>query len=443
MEYVITKSGNWGQIYPVPEGKLAATLDKYMSYERQNAQFMPNKEWAIVHLYRRKTGRFNYGLKYIAKAIFEKYCSTVPGNTYKFTYIPILTTHINYDSERSLRPYQRDAIHALIQNYGGIIDMSCGSGKTFTLINYFKIMGLKTLLICPTKDIFKQWEEYKLPNLTVSTFQNPKLKLKGVMEAYDIVAFDECHRLPSKTILGLAMSTKTDCILVGCSATVSEKAKMREDGEDLKIFAALGRIVYKIGRKELIAQGYLANAHVLYLKPKFQTKGRFMSYPEVYDKEIVHNEDRNNLAVSATLAEIQNNRKILILVSTIAHGEIMLAKFESFKDIKSVFMNGQSKDRNRDISQYDVIIATTIYDEGKDVPSIDTVILLGSGKSKIRVTQRVGRALRVKPDGREAIIYDFDDSPVKYLKQQYLSRRKQLEEEFEVFEVDDQQKLKV
>jgi superfamily II DNA or RNA helicase len=437
MEYVINKQGNWGQIYPVPEGKLAFTLDKYMSYERPGKQFMPNPEWAQVHLYRAKTGRFPWGLKYIVKAIFEKYCNTVPGQSYKINFLPILVTHIAYDPMRSLRPYQREAIHALIGNYGGIIVLPTGSGKTLTLIEYLKIMGMKALVLVPTIDIRRQWDEYKLPNVTVSTYQNPKLKLKGVMESFDILVCDECHHASAKTIYNLAMSTKTDAIIIGCSATIN-----REDGEDLKVYGALGRIIYKISRRELIDQGFLANARVVYLKPKFQTDGKYMDYQKVYNLEIIHNESRNNLIISAALADARNQRKILILVSTIEHGEIILGKLEPFKDIKTIFMNGQSKNRGQDMSKWNIIIATSIYDEGYNLPSLDTLILAGSGKSKIKVTQRVGRVLRVKPDGRTAIIYDFIDTP-KFLKRQYQTRRKQLGEEFEVFEVDEQSKLKL
>ena len=50
MVYTINKSGNYGIITPIPIGSLANTLDKYLQYERQGKQFMPNPFWAIVHL---------------------------------------------------------------------------------------------------------------------------------------------------------------------------------------------------------------------------------------------------------------------------------------------------------------------------------------------------------------------------------------------------------
>lgn len=101
-------------------------------------------------------------------------------------------------------------------------------------------------------------------------------------------------------------------------------------------------------------------------------------------------------------------------------------------------MNGKSKDRDQDMSVYDIIIATSIYDEGYNLPSLDCIILAGAGKSGIKLTQRIGRVLRPKLDGRPAHIYDFIDG-IKFLRQHYLKRRKLLELEFEI--VEDQQIL--
>lgn len=323
----------------------------------------------------------------------------------------------------------------LVLRRNNSIFITGNSGKTKTIMDYLKMLNLKTLVLVPTKDIRKQWQDYRVPNVTVSTYANPKLRIKGVMESFDIVVCDECHHASAKTIYQLMMLTKTDVILIGASATIK-----REDGEDLKVHGALGRIIYTITRKELIEQGYLANARVIYLKPKFQTTGKYMHYQEVYNLEIIRNEHRNNLVVSAAMADAQNQRKILILVSTIEHGEILYDKLKLFTELKTIFMNGQSKNRDQDMSKWDIIIATSIYDEGYDLPSLDTLILAGSGKSKIKVTQRVGRVLRVKPDGRTAVIYDFVDTP-KYLRQQYMTRRSQLGQDFEVYEIDEQKRL--
>ena len=67
------------------------------------------------------------------------------------------------------------------------------------------------------------------------------------------------------------------------------------------------------------------------------------------------------------------------------------------------------------------LIATTLADEGLDIPSLDCLILAGGGKSATRAYQRIGRALRPAPDKEEAAILDFFDR-APYLQEHSLER---------------------
>lgn len=48
------------------------------------------------------------------------------------------------------------------------------------------------------------------------------------------------------------------------------------------------------------------------------------------------------------------------------------------------------------------VVAPTVLDEGIDVPDIDLAIVMGGSKSRRQMIQRMGRVLRLKPDGRKA-----------------------------------------
>lgn len=441
MDYVINKKGNYGVISPVPSGGLAGTLDKYLQYKRQGAQWMSHPEWAVVHLYRHKTGSFPWGLIKLVEKIMYAWCKK-HNESYdnKYKYEVAILKEI---SSPKLRDYQNEAVHELIKHNGGVLCIPTGGGKTITIIEYLKLMDMVSLVIVPTLDIKKQWEEHNLRGLTVSTYQNPKLKDKAFLEPYQIICFDEAHHVSAKSIYSIAMKTETSTILIGISATLK-----REDGEDMKIQAALGDIVYEITRKELIAQGWLCNAEVRYLQPLFDMSGatRFMTYQEVYASQIVNNKYRNTQIVQTALKEYRNKSKTLILVTQVEHGEKLFSELEASTfwgglmglAPKVVFMNGKSKDRNRDMNQYDIIVATGIYDEGYNLPSLDCLILAAGGKSSIKLTQRIGRVLRIKPEGKGAIIYDFKDT-IKYLKTHYIKRRKILENEFNVSDYTDEE----
>ena len=423
--YLINKYWNYGKITPLPIGMLAIQLDKELQYTRQGAQFMPNPQWAIVRLYNKNKGTFPWGLLDRVEKILQRYNSKME-SSYKIIYnqspqelkpMPI-----------TLRPYQVNAVKALI-NSGGILCMPTGAGKTLVVCEYLKLYpNLRSIVVVPTIDIRTQWQSYNVPNMFVTTYQNPQLKTEKYMEQFDIHVYDECHHVAAKSLYTLAMKCKTTAKLIGCSATTN-----REDGEDMRIFGALGPIIYTVKREELIKGGYLANAKVFYKQPLFPNDGKYMTYQEVYVTDIVENDDRNSMIISTALEEAKNQRKILILVSQITHGEYL---YNQLKDThyQVVFMNGKVKDRNRDMTPYNIIIATSIYDEGYDLPTLDTIILAAGGKSSIKLTQRIGRVLRPKHDGRAARIFDFIDTP-KYLRKHYAKRREILEEDFDIEEI--------
>jgi superfamily II DNA or RNA helicase len=214
---------------------------------------------------------------------------------------------------------------------------------------------------------------------------------------------------------------------------------MREDGEDLKVEAALGKIVYSITRKELINDGYLNNAIVEYYEiPKLQNE-YFIDYHDAYEQYIVNNDYRNNKICELAIKEFKKNKKVLILVTQIAHYD-KIKELLLLYDNDLIAMNGQQSKKERKILMEDalkrnkcIVLATTIFDMGVDIPDLDVIVLGNSGKSFIRITQRIGRILRNKPGKEIGKIIDFKDN-CKWLFSHYKRRRKILEEDFEVIE---------
>lgn len=430
MIYTVRKWGNYGFINPLPTGILASTLSKYMSYKRQGAEFMPRPEWAIVKLYNVKKGCFPWGLRGVVYQILKKYCNELdPESSFK-TFETIEEPQPFLESFNTLRDYQKEAVMSLIKNNGGILCMPTGSGKTKTAIEYLKIMRKKALIIVPTLYLKEQWEKQieDLPYLKVLNHQSKECA--DLVKLSDIVVFDECHHLPARTIYKLAMSTKTDSLMVGLSATPT-----REDGETMRIFAAIGEIVFSVGRRELIEQGFLCDALVHYYKPIFDLKTDFSkTYAEIYDSQIVNNFSRNKLIVDKADYYAGKGFKVLVLITQIEHGQYI---FDSLQHNNKVFLHGSSKkeEREQDLTQFNIIVASNIFNEGVNLPDLEVLIIGSGGKSSIQLTQRIGRVLRPKTNGKRALIIDFVDTP-RYLKEHYRKRRGILEDEFEVLDYD-------
>jgi superfamily II DNA or RNA helicase len=275
-----------------------------------------------------------------------------------------------------------------------------------------------------TLDIKTQWERQvtDLPLVQIINYQSTLAT--ELAKVADIIVMDECHHASAKTIFNIAMKAKTDSILIGCSATPK-----REDGEDMKVTAALGEIVYQISRKDLIQQGFLANAKVSYFNASIiDTEEDFETYQEIYKKNIIENKHRNDLITTAAECYFAKGKKVLILVSQIEHGQYL---YDHINSIGKIFIHGSSSNRNEDVSKYGIVIASSIYDEGVDLPALDVIILAAGGKSSIKLTQRIGRVLRPCSGKEYSIIIDFIDN-CKYLVDHYKKRREILEEDFEV-----------
>ena len=423
----IRRYKNFGIISPVPDGRLATTLLKLMSYTRQGAEFMPNPEWAIIKLYSIKKGTFPWGFKKLVDKVMKQWCS-VPISNDSYVLDVKERKKLLSIKTNALRPYQNDAVRALYDNDGGLLQMPTGSGKTKTIIEWLKILDLPATVVVQTLDIKAQWNK-QIIGTKIRCINHQSKLVEQFVEESDVLVFDEAHHVAAKTIYTIAMKAKSDTIIAGCSATTK-----RDDGEDMRIQAAIGDVVYSISRRELIDQGFLADADVEYHTTSFDSsQDRVLNYAEIYKKHVVENVYRNAIIQNEVCVNILKGKKILILVSQIEHGQTI---FDNLPDYyNKIFLNGGSKKeiREQDLTQFDVIIATSIFDEGVDLPSLDVIILAAGGKSSVKLTQRVGRVLRPQ-EGKKALIIDFIDTP-KYLIEHYKRRRSILEVDFMVVEV--------
>ena len=56
------------------------------------------------------------------------------------------------------RRVQREAMDALLQSQGGILQLSCGGGKTVVALDYFARMGMPALIVVDTTQLVIQWQ---------------------------------------------------------------------------------------------------------------------------------------------------------------------------------------------------------------------------------------------------------------------------------------------
>ena len=415
-KYKLEQKGRWINISPEPELKLLRRLVRDFSYTKKGAEFMANPAWAQVKLYQPGRKRFPIGLLSSAERIFKEL-----GLDYEKQVNRAILSDLEQLSG-GLYDFQRSALRMLLIRSGGILQIPTGGGKTRTAIAAINSIKKKTLVVCPTVDLVNQWKKQVSDDVDVRTYQG--IKSKSYVQEFGLVIFDECHRVAAKTLQLIGLNLNEEAVTIGLSATPF----MRDD-DNLKVESVLGKVVYKISLRELINEGYLVDALVHYHKLDTMDTD-FMDYPMAYTNYITKNTERNCKIVEIAR---ESPGPVLILVKHIEHGKFLKEELEMYnQDV--VFLNGGSKKRDEKM-EHKIIIATSIFDEGIDIPRLETLIMGGGGKSAIKSTQRIGRVLRKHPGKGTANVHDFKDN-CKWLSGHYKERRQIYEQDFEVVDVE-------
>lgn len=282
-------------------------------------------------------------------------------------------------------------------------------------------------------------------NSPITTIVTEKKFIEDVEYVYDLsvednhnfiangIVVSNCHHIPSNTVSEVSRYCKNAYYRIGVSAT-----PWRDAGDDLLIDAVLSKRKPEssINASKLIKLGYLVPCTIYFVPIKQQFKGK--NYHKVYSEAIIKNKERNESIVKIALKmKMTKNTKTLILIQRIEHGEMLQkmllekipeqAKVINVENdngkqfavrVKNVeFLSGQDDAIKRKAvfkavkeGFIDILIGSTIADEGLDLPILDCLILAGGGRSSTRAFQRVGRVLRLHKNKERAIVFDFEDA---------------------------------
>ncbi len=444
-----------GKSYPIDK------IDEITSYTILGSEFNPKfieGTWdGKKHLFNKRTHTFPTGL--LPRIINFLKREDIPFKLIDNRVKPAPSLQIP-EPVIKLRDYQDMVIQKALKYHRGIIEMATGSGKTIVAASIIAQLQIPTVFFVHSKellyqaiDVFKKTLKMNIGQLgdghiniqpiTVATIQtvtralgekyllfdeedqddptqidSHKDDIVNAIESAQLVFFDECHHLPADSCYTVAMHTQKAFYRFGLSAT-----PYRSDRQDMLIESALGPKIIKINASSLIEQKYLVHPVIQYLTVNGSKSLEKKDYSSIYSSHIVYNPKRNQLIAENCLEFKNKGFSVLVLVQHIKHGEELL-KF--IPDATFIQGNDSSTLRNKIFSDFKesklkILIATTLADEGLDIPILGCLILAGGGKSETRALQRVGRALRPGKNKKEAVIIDFIDN-VPYLKEHSLRR---------------------
>lgn len=352
------------------------------------------------------------------------------------------------------RPFQTEAVRIVTEDNKprGIFVIGTGGGKSITAAMLIDALKTPTIFVTPDKGlkvqtlaVFEHWlgkhnvgDKVKSdkPVVVTNIHQIEKCGEKD-LDRFRMLLIDEFHHAASMTYLRLNMLAAKCFYRYGLTGT-----PVRPDGKDMVMHGVLSNVLLRKTTSDLINDGFLVPPFIHFVK--YKTKGYSkLNYRDAY--EAITSDHEFNARVAKIIREKAFGERLqtIVLVRRVEHGHLL----KSMLSDEAVFVSGEDSieereevKRNFAAKNIRCMIATSIFGEGQDIPSIDCLVNVRLQESEIQTKQGVGRALRlafgaksfeesVRLGKSKAEIFDFAIEGNKHLKRHSESRISQYRSE--------------
>ena len=424
-------------------------LTEFFTFEVPGAKFMPqfkNRMWdGKIRLFSPATGQIYVGLL----SYIKQYCSR---NGIDYTFEDGVEDERKIERAvvsgfvKSLKPksrgkslkvrdYQIDAVHHAVSRHRALLLSPTASGKSliiYSLVRYYKMMGVRTLILVPTTSLVEQmytdFEDYGwssgtycqniyqghdrkvTKDVVISTWQSLYKMPKKYFEDFGCVIGDEAHMFKSKSLTGIMTKLHQCKYRFGLTGTLDGTLTHR-----LVLEGLFGTAENIVTTKELIDRKTLADLTVKCIVLKHKNIRERMTYAEELEY-LATNEKRNNFIVNL-LQHLDGNTLCLFQLVE-KHGKPLYDQVqETITDRKTFFVYGGT-----DISEREEIRGTVenekksiilasygTFSTGINIRNINNIVFSSPSKSRIRVLQSLGRGLRKTDTKNSVLIFDIAD----------------------------------
>lgn len=366
-------------------------------------------------------------------------------------------TDITHVGDFELRPYQKEAVLAFLENklvignknlrwQRGILNEATNAGKNLIAAAIYSSFAGKRngLFLINNKVIFNQavveltkllgrdivgsvssiktdWKKFNICMVqTLANRVKTVPQIKRDLANNDILIVDEgdevIGRKDTRYILDHAYNAPVRLSLTGTSGLSKDKIKNQNE------VAFFGPIIHKTTNKELVDQGYSAEP-VIKIHMGNDDNYDEISWEEEYLECIVRNKNRNNKIWKRVTYNINRGRlPLLILFKFHEHAKYLMKVIPKvIKDSYRIgIAHGKIKNREYILKRFgdgkiDILLCSMIIRRGKNLPEMRTLINAAAGDSHANTLQIFGRLLRMAKDGKKKYLEDFYDEG-KYIK---------------------------
>lgn len=248
--------------------------------------------------------------------------------------------------------------------------------------------------------------------ISIQTFNSKEFTENIKEDFYDYVVVDEFHHAAANSYQKLLNYVKPK-ILLGMTAT-PERMDEKDVTEyfDNKIAAEI-RLGEAINRKILSPFNYFAVTDTETLKNIQWRSGGY----DVNELEKIYTKDNQRAklvieSINKYTKDIRGVRGLGFCVSKL-HAEFMSKYFNSV-GVPSIYLTSDSNDEARDSAkrklnnrEINFIFVVDLYNEGVDIPAIDTVLFLRPTESITIFLQQLGRGLRLCDNKECLTVLDY------------------------------------
>ncbi|WP_394202348.1 DUF3427 domain-containing protein [Shewanella waksmanii] len=254
-------------------------------------------------------------------------------------------------------------------------------------------------------------ESYEQLFASVQTLNNQIDNLSLSSEYFDFIVIDEVHHVAASSYRSI-LSKFSPTILLGLTATPE-----RHDGTNILddfcgVIAAEIRLPEAINRRHLCPFQYFGIDDDTDLSGVSWNRGRYdiAALTSLY----THNQlrvDKIYQAINELITSISSMKALAFCVSK-DHAEYMCKQFV-LKGIPCDFLTSDnSQDRTQKqqalrAGSINVLFVVDIFNEGVDIPEVDTLLFLRPTESLTIFLQQLGRGLRLADDKEVCTVLDF------------------------------------
>ena len=339
---------------------------------------------------------------------------------------------ITYETKLEPRPAQEEALTALEstveEDYSkAMVVMATGLGKTY-LAAFFAQKYKKILFIAHREEILKQAKasfekvlnkegglyygmekesDHDMLFASIYTLSIQEHLHKFNKNEFDLIIVDEFHHAAAKSYQKVIDYFEPE-FLLGLTATPE-----RTDGQD--VFALCdGNVAYEITFIEAIQRGWLTPFTYYGVKDEIDySQIRWLG--KRYDQHQLLIEQLNTERAAHIYEKWQmyKQSRTLGFCSSIEQAEFLADYFIEQGD-KAISLTSQTTNISRETAikkletkEIEIIFTVDLFNEGVDIPSVDTLLFARPTESLVVFTQQIGRGLRLYPNKETCVIIDL------------------------------------